>query len=262
MLTAENITYKIGNNVLVNNVSVTYKPGVLNLILGPNGAGKSTLIKLLCNLLQPTSGKVMYNNVVLSGISIKEQAQIRSVLSQSTDIAFPLTAFEVVMMGRYPHYDVTAAQKDIEACTKAMQLFDVEELADRNYLSLSGGEKQRVHFARVIAQIWYAQKNKYRYLFLDEPLTFLDVYYQYHFMSKVIQLLKQKDLIVVGVVHDLNLAAKYGGYITLINHGNIIAAGTPKEVFTNENIKNVYRLHPTIENAGNSIAITFDIKED
>lgn len=260
MLSAENITYKVGNNILVNNVTVGFKPGVLNLIIGPNGAGKSTFIKLLCNLLQPTNGKVLYNGIDISTISIKEQARVRSVLSQSTDIAFPLTAFEVVMMGRYPHYNVTATQKDKDACTEAMQLFDVEELAERNYLSLSGGEKQRVHFARVIAQIWHAQENKYRYLFLDEPLTFLDVYYQYHFMSKVIELLKQKDLIVVGVVHDLNLAAKYGGYIALINHGHIIATGTPKEVFTTENIKNVYRLQPTIENVGDSIAITFDIK--
>src|SRR6478736_6707844 len=106
-----------------------------------------------------------------------------------------------------------------------MRLFDVNSLAERNYLTLSGGEMQRVQFARVISQIWYPIETGNRYLILDEPLTFLDVYYQYQFMNKIMELIKKDNLTVIGVLHDLNLAAKFAETILLLNHGKVIAQG-------------------------------------
>ncbi|MFD2244616.1 heme ABC transporter ATP-binding protein [Pontibacter ruber] len=246
MLSVQNITYKIGNKVLLDDVTTTFEPGKLNLIIGPNGAGKSTLVKVLCKQLQPAQGAVTYGQKPLQDYTDLELAKIRSVLSQNIDLAFPLKVWEVVMMGRYPHFSSKPDQKDNMACEEAMRFFDVLDMADRNYMTLSGGEKQRVHFARVASQIWYPVNDQYRYLILDEPLTFLDVHYQFQFMHQIMELLQHQDLVVVGVVHDLNLAAKFADKILLINQGKVLAQGTSREVLTTENIKAAYRLNPFI----------------
>ena len=249
MLSAKNITYKIGNKTLLDRVSVDFSAGQLNLIIGPNGAGKSTLVKLLCHQIKPASGAIHYDKKDINTYSIKELACIRAVLSQNIDLTFPLTVSEVVMMGRYPHFAGQPKERDEIACTEAMQFFDVADLKDRNYTTLSGGEKQRVHFARVLAQIWYPKEGQKRYLILDEPLTFLDVYYQFDFMHKIQALLqKNADLVVIGVVHDLNLAAKFAHQIILLNNGKVLASGDKFTVLSKENIKIAYRLEPIIHN--------------
>ncbi len=127
-----------------------------------------------------------------------------------------------------------------------------------DYLTLSGGEKQRVHFARVVAQIWYPIKESCRYLVLDEPLTFLDVHYQFHFMRKLQELLKQQDIVIVGVVHDLNLAAKFADHLILLHQGKLLAAGTKKEVLTKEHMKTAYRLEPIINSDEKGMYLFFE----
>ncbi|MBL7891080.1 MAG: heme ABC transporter ATP-binding protein [Bacteroidia bacterium] len=258
MLVAENISYKIGDKTLLENVSLSFEPGKLNLIIGPNGAGKSTLIKTLCNQIRPDTGHIFYANRDINKISITELARIRSVLSQNIELAFPLRVNEVVMMGRYPHFVNDPTEQDELACMESMQFFDVDYLSDRNYMTLSGGEKQRVHFARVISQIWYPITGNYRYLFLDEPLTFLDVRYQFNFMRKIVELLKNTDIVVVGVVHDLNLAAKFSDKIILLNDGKVIASGNKYEVLTKENVKTTYQLEPVIVEGKESLYLFFD----
>lgn len=257
MLQAQDITYAVGQKKLLDKVSVSFASGQLHLIIGPNGAGKSTLIKVLCHQLQPQQGKVLYHRREAGRFSNLELARIRSVLSQSIDLAFPLRVSEVVMMGRYPHFSVKPTAKDETACAAAMDFFDVSELADRNYLTLSGGEKQRVNFARVLAQIWYPVADGPRYLLLDEPLTFLDVHYQFDFMHKVRQLLKAEDLVVIGVVHDLNLAAKFADQIVLIHQGEILAAGDRSGVLTAENIRTAYQLEPVIQQLEDELFLFF-----
>ena len=246
MLTANNITYKVGNKTLLNDVSVTFTPGKINMIIGPNGAGKSTLIKVLCNQIRPQQGSVTFGKIKIQDYTNKQLGQIRAVLSQNLDLSFPLQVWEVVMMGRYPHYTAKPLEKDQQACEAAMRFFDVYDMAERNYMTLSGGEKQRVHFARVMAQIWYPVENSCRYLIMDEPLNFLDVHYQFEFMHQLVSLIKTSDIVVVGVLHELNLTAKFADQITLINNGEILVSGTKREVFTKENIKKAYRLDPFI----------------
>ena len=260
MLLAKNITYKIGNKTLLDNVSVSFEPGKLNLIIGPNGAGKSTLIKVLCNQAHPETGTVSFGNKNIKDYTAQKLGQIRSVLSQNIELTFPLNVWEVVMMGRYPHFSVKPTELDERACEEAMRFFDVLDLVDRNYVTLSGGEKQRVHFARVLAQIWYPVEDSCRYLIMDEPLTFLDVYYQFQFMHKIVELLHTNDIVVIGVVHDLNLTAKFADKIILINQGKILAEGNKKEVFTKANIKMAYRLNPIIvtDEEKDSLYLFFD----
>lgn len=258
MIEAKNITYKIGNKTILNDVSVTFMPGELNLILGPNGAGKSTLVKAICNQIKPQHGSIFYRDKNVDEYSISSLAKIRAVLSQNIELAFPLKVHEVVMMGRYPHFDIKPIAKDFQACEEAMDFFDVGEMAQRDYLTLSGGEKQRVHFARVISQIWYPEAKEGRFLILDEPLTFLDVHYQFQFMHKLMDLLKTGDITIVGVVHDLNLAAKFADHLVLLNNGSLLAAGTKNEVLTKANMKTAYRLEPVIHNDDRGMYLFFE----
>ena len=258
MIKANNISYKIGNKPILKDISVSFQPGKINLILGPNGAGKCTLVKIICNQLKPQEGTVFYEGVDIKNTSVAELAKVRAVLSQNTELAFPLKVKEVVTMGRYPHFSVNPTAKDEQAVQEAMHFFDVEEMADRDYLTLSGGEKQRVHFARVVSQIWYPSGKGCRYLVLDEPLTFLDVHYQFQFMHKLRELLKKQDLVIVGVVHDLNLAAKFADHLVLLNNGELLASGTKEEVLNAENMKTAYRLEPVIHNDERGMYLFFE----
>ncbi|MDB5256141.1 MAG: ABC-type cobalamin/Fe3+-siderophore transport system, ATPase component [Chitinophagaceae bacterium] len=258
MLTAQHITYKVGNKTLLDDVSVHFKPGEFNLIIGPNGAGKSTLVNILSHQLQPQQGQVLYNNEDLTNFSIASLAKIRAVLSQNIELAFPLSVTEVVMMGRYPHFTSKPSAHDAEIVQEAMHFFDVVALAERNFMTLSGGEKQRVHFARVAAQIWESTDAACRYLILDEPLTFLDVHYQFDFMHKMKDLLKTQNLVVIGVVHDLNLAAKFADQIILLHQGKLLAQGDRKKVLTKENIKTAYRLEPFIHEDKGAMYLFFE----
>ncbi len=258
MLVAKNIVYKVGQKPLLDDVSIEFQPGKLNLIIGPNGAGKSTLVKVLCNQLQPQGGTVYYGEKPVSSIPVLQAARIRSVLSQNIELAFSLKVSEVVMMGRYPHFGGSPGDKDVLACEEAMRFFEVWEMRERNYLTLSGGEKQRVHFARVVAQIWYPLPESTRYLVLDEPLTFLDVYYQFSFMHKLMELRQQQDIVIVGVVHDLNLAAKFADHIVLLHNAKVLAKGNRDEVMTKENISKAYQLAPIIYDNGTSMHLFFE----
>lgn len=231
---------------MLDDVSVDFEMGKLHLIIGPNGAGKSTLIKAICNQIIPTEGFVYYGASKVSSIPPKQLAKVRAVLSQNIELAFSLSASEVVMMGRYPHFNTIPTDKDIAACDAAMQFFDVQELANRNYLTLSGGEKQRVQFARVLSQIWYATDGSCRYLILDEPLAYLDVYYQFQLMQKIKDLAIQENIVVIGVIHDLNLAVKFADQITLLHNGRVLANGSAEAVINPENIHEVYKLRPVI----------------
>lgn len=246
MIQATDISYKAGDRYLLQNITATFNSGELNLIIGPNGAGKSTLVKILSGQLAAQSGQVLYNNVPVSKYDVAALARIRAVLSQNLEISFPLRVWEVVMMGRSPHFTGKSATKDIAACEAAMQLFSVDDMAGRDYNTLSGGEKQRVHFARVMSQIWYPVAGQKRYLLLDEPLTFLDVHYQYQFMQQVRSLLANDDLVVIGVVHDLNLAIKFADNLLLLHDGKLLAQGTPEAVITIQNIQHAYHMIPTM----------------
>lgn len=258
MLKAQNLTYAIGQKKLIDDVSVSFQPGKLNLIIGPNGAGKSTLVKILCHQLLPQSGSVFYGDKNINRYSTIELARIRSVLSQNVELAFPLQVSEVVMMGRYPHFDAKPTTRDRQICQEAMDFFDVTDLAERNFLTLSGGEQQRVYFARVAAQIWEPTKGGCRYLILDEPLTFLDVHYQFDFMQKIMELLKSQDLVVIGVVHDLNLAAKFADQIILLHQARVLAAGSKETVLTKEHIETAYQLKPVIYERDGGMYLFFE----
>ena len=177
------------------------------------------------------------------------------------------------MMGRYPHFGGRPGPSDEQVADEVMQQFDVTEFSNRDYQTLSGGERQRVNFARVLAQLWpsrtratednpasngelssrHADRGELpaatsatRYLFLDEPLTFLDIRHQIDFMKKIREFTDATDVVTVGVVHDLNLAARFADQIVLLSHSRVVAKGTSAEVLTTERIQEVFGVQPTV----------------
>jgi iron complex transport system ATP-binding protein len=269
MLQASNVTFRVGNKALISDISLTFAPGKLHLLIGPNGAGKSTLIKVLARLLRPQTGSVSYEGADASEAHETDLAKRRAVLSQAVEVAFPLSVREVVMMGRYPHFGSRAGPTDEQIVDELMQFFDVTEFKDRDYQTLSGGERQRVNFARVLAQLWHspaaAQSSNdrlsdrpCRFLFLDEPLTFLDIRHQIDFMKKVRNFTDATDVVTVGVVHDLNLAARFADQVVLLSEGRVVAKGSASEVLTQDNIRNVFAVEPTFVTADKQMHIVFD----
>jgi heme transport system ATP-binding protein len=246
MLTATDVVFRASGRALIDSVSATFDPGRLHLIIGPNGAGKSTFIKLLSRLLRPHQGRIAYGSNDASDWNERELARHRAVLSQAIEVSFPISVQELVMMGRYPHFGGKPGPIDEEICEEVMRYFDVSDLGDRSYGTLSGGERQRVNFARVLAQIWRPLAGSSRYLVLDEPLTFLDIRHQIDFMKKVRTFASQPDVIVVGVVHDFNLAARFADHLILLHRGRVLADGSKTDVLTTEHIRTAFDVTPVV----------------
>jgi iron complex transport system ATP-binding protein len=243
MIRVENLNFQIANAQLLKDINAQFGAGKVNLILGPNGSGKSTLIKLLSGEMKPSSGSIHYKNINLNNLSALQLAKSRAVLSQNIDLSFPMRVDDLVMMGRYPHFEINPSENDKNICLQAMQWFGAESFKNRSYLTLSGGEKQRVQFARVFAQIWPSENQNDCILFLDEPLTFLDIYYQYDFMDKLRDFVKShKQLTVVGVVHDINIANQYADKILLLKQAEVFEFGEKDQVLTESNIYEVFNI--------------------
>jgi len=247
VIEADSLTRLAGGRRIVDGVSASFGPGKLHVIVGSNGAGKSTLLKLLSRHLRPHGGAVRYGGCDAQELGLDALARMRAMLSQSVEIAFPLSVEDVVLMGRYPHFTGRPSAHDLAICAEVMRFFEVSELAGRDHRSLSGGEQQRVQFARVLAQVW--EPGRPRYLFLDEPVTFLDVAHQFDFMRKLRSLLAS-DLVVVGVLHDLNLVAQFADRVLMLRDGKVLADGPVEGVLTPENVWRGFGIRPSVLRTG------------
>lgn len=255
MLELRNISYHIGRNRILDNISIVFEPGAFNIILGPNGSGKSSLLKIMSGETHDYTGHVLYDQKDSRLIKKDRWAKSRAVMSQQPELSFPLEVEEVVMMGRYPHFAFNPGKKDEAICREVMERLHLESFAGRNYLTLSGGEKQRVQFARVLAQIWEPAATGNRCLFLDEPIASLDIYYQHQFLQMARQLVAN-NIIVVAVLHDINLAIQYGNNLICIKQGRLISSGSARETVTAELIHEVFNIPVKILDDGtNSIPV-------
>jgi iron complex transport system ATP-binding protein len=240
MLIADKISYSIKKTEILSDVSLEVQPGEILAIIGPNGAGKSTLLRILSGELKRYSGSILFNDKVLSSFKPVELAIRRAVLSQSISLSLPFTVLEVVMMGRYPYFKNLPSSFDEAIVEKCLWQTGIHHLSTRNYLTLSGGEKQRTHLARVLAQLQGELENgKGKILFLDEPVNGLDLKYQQQVM-KISREWKGEKNVIVAVLHDLNLAAQYADRILLLHEGKKEIIDVPSKVLTKENIKKVY----------------------
>jgi iron complex transport system ATP-binding protein len=220
MVRAEGISFSIGKKQLLKPTTLSFEEGKFHVIMGANGAGKSTLLKILSGDQEPTEGRVYVEEKLLSSYSKKELALKRAVLSQHYHLAFPITVNEIVLMGRYPFFNVNPSAKDRIICGKAMALMEVEDFAERDYTTLSGGEAQKVQMSRVLSQIWNEGGEERKVLFLDEPVSHLDVKYQYQLM-RIAKEFCQQNTMVIAILHDINLAISFADRILFMKEGEV-----------------------------------------
>lgn len=243
MLQAEKISYAHRKFTILEDIDVLVNTGELLVIVGPNGAGKSTLLNLLANEMDDSNDSIFFKEKTFEAWDKKELPHHKAKFSQSNSHDIPLSVKDVVMMGRYPYFTTTPQKQDNEAAAKAMAETDVAALALRDYNLLSGGEKQRVHLARVLAQLDNEVTNKL--VFLDEPLNNLDVLHQ-HRILHTIKNFTERGNTAVMVLHDLNLAAQFADSVMLLKNGKIVRHDIPDKVFTREIISSVYNFPCTI----------------
>lgn len=238
MLEARHISVHRGGRRVLGPLSVTLRGGQLTAVCGPNGAGKTTLLKVLSGEIVARDGIVTLDGHSLKTMSAPELARRRAVVPQATSLNFPFTVIEVVQLGAsVPGF---AAEANHWA-TQAINRVGLTGMEDRFYLELSAGEKQRVHFARAICQLLAAgvQTRASTILLLDEPTSNLDLPHQGALLARSKEE-AAKGRIVVAVLHDLNLAAKWADRLILLTRGMIIGDGPPIQTFSDELLSQAY----------------------
>lgn len=245
MIEIKDLGFHIRDKWLVKDVSYVFKPGKIHMLCGPNGAGKSTLLKLLALEQKPHTGTIHYQGQLVDYHDRMKYARQRAVLSQHTDIGFPMKVSEIVMMGRYPHFQSNPTKKDHNVCDEVIKELGLSSFRNRNYMTLSGGEQQRVQFARVLTQLWDIPSGSRRLLLLDEPIASLDLRHQFDFLHELKKFMDERT-IVIAILHDLNLALNYGDEALLLNKGQLFASGKPDTVLNPENIQKVFQVESEI----------------
>jgi iron complex transport system ATP-binding protein len=234
VIRASGISVLAGQRRLLDGADLCVRPGRVTALIGPNGAGKSTLISVLAGERRPDEGDVRFDDAPLGSMAPLRLARRRAVLLQDSALDFAFTAEEVIELGRLPHSGDEAQLFDARAISEAARLAGVAPFLSRSYQTLSGGEKQRVQFARAIAQIWRPEgdaRGESRYLILDEPTSALDLRHQ-RLVLDVARLLADRGVGVLAAIHDLNLASAYADDVALLKNGRVIASGEADEVFT------------------------------
>lgn len=263
MLQAHGIAVQRGERQILSDIDLSLPAGQVIGVLGANGAGKSTLLAALAGELSPSAGRITLNGRPLSAWPAAELASCRAVLPQSPSLQFDLPVATVIGMGAYPHARHTrtgaprtdsrdtaqaAIAEDQRILQRVLALADVQDLYERRYHRLSGGEQQRVHLARVLYQLLLARQgyNEYRVLMLDEPTASLDPRHQLHLLSAVHTLAHEVNVAALVIVHDLNLAAGCCDRLLLLGQGRVAACGTPAQVLTPDTLRQVYGVEATV----------------
>ncbi|MCB0278306.1 MAG: heme ABC transporter ATP-binding protein [Calditrichaeota bacterium] len=239
MIEINEISVQIDQKDLVRNCSAQFASSSLTAIVGQNGSGKSTLLKSISGLITPTHGSVRYNGKNLQRFSVDQLALKRAVFSQGNHNSFPFTVEDLVAMGRSPHFKKTVAKTDRYIVDECIDLLELNEIRNRNILTLSGGEQQRAHIARVIAQLYDQDPAESVYIF-DEPTNNLDVYYQYKIMHLLADL-RNKGFTILVALHDLNLVSEFADQVIVMKNGEIYRHGSADDVLNNSLLSEVYQ---------------------
>lgn len=249
MIGIEDVSFHIGGQPILNQVSLTIPQGGITAFIGPNGAGKSTLFSLMSRLTPLQSGSIRYGGKNLSETPDRELATMLSILTQENQIHSRITVRELLMFGRYPHHQGRPTAKDAEIVAQTMQEFNLETLSERYLSELSGGQKQRAMIAMVFCQ-------GTEYVLLDEPLNNLDMHHARNLMQLLRKQTHEQRRTTVVVLHDINQAAAYADYVVAMQNGSVRFCGAPNDVFTVENIQSLFDIEvDVVEHKGKKLVI-------
>jgi len=235
MISIKQVSFSYGENLVLHNINLSVQEGEVVSLLGPNGSGKTTLIKLVSGVLRPATGDIHLNGSTLGGMKRRQVAQRVAVVPQQFSMPFAFTLREVVLLGRTPFHSIFSdeCERDHTVVQQAMEHVGITFLKERFFNELSGGERQKAILAMALAQ-------EPRILLLDEPTAHLDISHQVEILNLVRRLNREQGVTVIGVMHDLNMAALYFERLILLKEGSIFADGTPEEVLTAETIEEVF----------------------
>ncbi|QUS41336.1 heme ABC transporter ATP-binding protein [Tardiphaga alba] len=242
VLTATGIGLSIGKTTLLDHIDLTLKSGEMVAIVGPNGAGKSTLLRTLSSDLRASRGTVALMGRDIHAWSPAELALRRAMLSQHVTVSFPFTVEEVVCMGRG-----SAALASVQTIVEsAIDEVGLRDLRHRELPTLSGGEQQRAHFARILVQLACGEAaHGPGLLMLDEPTSSLDLRHQIA-LVEISRRRARQGTAVIAVLHDLNLAVRFADRIVVMRKGAVIADGTPVETITPDIIRRVFDIEVAV----------------
>ncbi|WP_374545348.1 heme ABC transporter ATP-binding protein [Rhodoblastus sp.] len=241
-LEASALSFSARGRRLVDNVSLRLECGSLTAMIGPNGAGKSTLFRLLTGERAPCHGEILVSGEPLAAMAPWRLAEKRAVMAQNATLAFPFRAHEVARLGLAVVGRRLPAARIETILAASLSAAGVTHLADRDYQTLSGGEQQRVRFARTLCQLKAGQAvGEGQALFLDEPTASLDLEHQFSLMSAA-RALAEEGVAVVAIVHDLNIAAAFAREVIVLSDGKIVAHGRPGAVLTETLVGDVFHV--------------------
>ncbi|WP_089173251.1 heme ABC transporter ATP-binding protein [Bosea sp. AS-1] len=249
IVSGRNLGFRAGGRALVADASLDLRPGSTTILIGPNGAGKSTLLKLLTGELASASGSVRIGDEALAAIPVWRLACLRAVMAQHSRLAFPFNVYEVARLGVDGVGRALTRQRREAIVAESLTAAGVLDLAGRRYQTLSGGEQQRVQFARVLCQLEAGRSVSERQaLFLDEPIASLDLCHQLALLDMA-RSIAARGVAVLVVLHDLNLAVTYADHLVVMDRGRVIAQGKPAETLDDALLQQVFRVGLSLSRA-------------
>ncbi len=224
-LDVEELSVSFDRRPVLREITFSVPEGRIVALLGPNGAGKSTLLRAIDRILRPTSGRIRLDGRDVAAMNPRELARRVAYVPQRDEQRRSASVFDVVLLGRVPHFGLRPRSADLEAVGEVLDRLELQELAHRDVLELSGGQRQRVMIARALAQ-------RPRLLLIDEPTANLDLKYQLQVMRLLGQEIARSEgdrgLSILVAIHDLNLALRFTDHFLLLNRGRVAAEGPPE----------------------------------
>lgn len=254
LLSVNHLSYEIDGHTLLKDISLNIPKGSFVGIIGPNGSGKSTLLKTIYRVNKASRGTIYLSGTEISCMTNREIARQMAAVAQENQMNFDFSVMEIMMIGLYAKRPLLAGDslRDIRACENALKSVGMLEFRNRSFLSLSGGEKQKVLIAAAFA------RNP-ALIVLDEPTNHLDVGYQFLILDSMKQ---RQGITVVTSMHDMNMAMQYCDYLIALKDGAVFATGTPREVLTPENIRSLFSVDSIIDPISGFIRYTGFHQED
>ena len=246
LLQVKNVTFHYssrlnGSSFSLEEINFNVSEGEFISIIGPNGSGKSTLLKIISGVISPQKGTVKINEENIHSVEKKKLAKKIAFVPQTFSVAFPFSVFEIVMMGRTPYLNNFGYEKehDIEIANEALKSVGIYHLKNSGINEVSGGEAQRAFIARALAQ-------DPDILLLDEPNAHLDIEHQIAIFKILEKLNSEKNITILIISHDLNLAGYFGRRILLMKQGKIVMDDSPKKILTEQNIKKIFNINSIV----------------